>query len=82
MKSIITRISLVPEGEPIFHEAVTHIEVEDEAAGPFMVIRQYHDFADCPHEIRLDIGEIPEFIEAVRDIQASIEELENNNEDF
>ena len=73
VKSIITRISLIPEGEPIFAESVTHVSIEDEAAGPFMVIRQYHDYAKDVHEIRLDLEEIPEFIEAVRDIQASIE---------
>ena len=82
IKSIITQLSLVPEGKPIYDETVTHICIEDEAAGPFIAIRQYHDMALGVHEVRLDLDEIPEFIEAIRDIQASIEELENDNEDF
>lgn len=36
----ITRITILPEGEPIFSEMATHIEVEDEAAGEFLVISQ------------------------------------------
>ena len=58
-------------------ESATHICIEDEAAGPFMAIRQYHDMALDVHEVRLDLDEIQDFIEAVQDIQASIEELES-----
>lgn len=39
----ITRMTILPEGDPIFSEIPTHIEVEDEAAGEFLVIRQCNE---------------------------------------
>ena len=35
-----TRVTVAPKGEPIFSEQVTHIEIDDEAAGEFIVIKQ------------------------------------------
>jgi hypothetical protein len=31
---------VLPQGEPIFHERATRIEIEDEAAGEYVVLRQ------------------------------------------
>ena len=36
----ITRYTIAPEGEPIFSELATHVEIDDEAAGEFVVIKQ------------------------------------------
>ena len=36
----ITKITIVPKGEPLFSETVTDISIDDEAAGEFVVIRQ------------------------------------------
>jgi hypothetical protein len=33
----------VPEGEPIFSDHATHIEIEDEAAGEFVVVKQLQE---------------------------------------
>ena len=35
-----TRVTVAPKGEPIFSEQVTQIEIDDEAAGEFIVIKQ------------------------------------------
>lgn len=40
MKTRITQLTVVPEGEPIYSEEATHIRLEDEAAGEFIVIAQ------------------------------------------
>lgn len=36
----VTRITITPQGEPMFSELATHIEVADEAAGEFIKITQ------------------------------------------
>jgi hypothetical protein len=46
MKKVFTAVSVFPEGEnPVFSEQATHIRIEDEAAGPFLVISQPNDRA-------------------------------------
>lgn len=49
----VTRLHVVPKGEPIFSEAATVVEIEDEAAGEFVVIRQ--QYSDT-HEKNQQIG--------------------------
>ena len=39
----VTRLSIVPTGESIFHEKVTHIETCDEAAGEYLRVVQQSD---------------------------------------
>ncbi len=36
----VTRLTVLPEGEPIFSEQATHVEIEDEAAGEFVKVTQ------------------------------------------
>ena len=36
----VTRVTVLPEGEPIFSERATHIEIEDEASGDFVKVSQ------------------------------------------
>jgi hypothetical protein len=33
-------LAVIPKGEPVYSERVTRIEIQDEAAGPFLEIRQ------------------------------------------
>lgn len=33
-------LAVVPKGDPVYSERVTRIEMQDEAAGPFLEIRQ------------------------------------------
>ena len=37
---VVTQITIKPKGEPIFHELATKISIDDEAAGPFVVVSQ------------------------------------------
>jgi hypothetical protein len=39
----ITRLTIAPSDEPIFSEQATHIELDDEAAGEFVVLKQNRD---------------------------------------
>ena len=36
----VTRLTVLPKGVPTYSEAATHVEIEDEAAGEFVVVRQ------------------------------------------
>lgn len=40
-KARVTRLVLVPEGEPLFSEMATTVEIEDEAAGEFVEVSQH-----------------------------------------
>jgi len=39
----VTRVHLVPGDEPIFHEGGYTVEIDDEAAGEFIVVRSQTD---------------------------------------
>jgi hypothetical protein len=41
-ESRITRVSIIPKGEPIFSQHGYHIEIDDEAAGEFVSVK-YED---------------------------------------
>ncbi len=43
IKTRITQLTVLPEGEPIFSEQATHIRIIDEAAGEFVEIEQMND---------------------------------------
>jgi hypothetical protein len=42
MKTRVTQITIVPEGEPIFSEYGHTVRIEDEAAGEFIVIEDHN----------------------------------------
>ena len=66
-KTRITRLTVLPEGEPIFSEKATNIEIEDEAAGEYVKVTQ--DGNDSPaRAIFIDPADWPE-------IKAAIEQL-------
>jgi hypothetical protein len=55
----VTRVSsftILPPGKPIFDENATTVRVEDDAAGPFLVIEQCSDAGN--QKIRLCFTEI------------------------
>jgi hypothetical protein len=52
----ITRITVGPEGEALFHRGMTHIEIEDDSGGEFVVIRQQED-SDAKQQIAINPGE-------------------------
>lgn len=45
-----------PEGHPLFSELATEVEIEDEAAGEFVVIRQHPEHENS-QEIRIEPNE-------------------------
>lgn len=68
-KPLITRVlkvAILPQGDSIFSETATEVEIVDEAAGEFIEIRQ------AGGAIRLDISEWPEIKKAVETAFAQI----------
>jgi hypothetical protein len=55
----ITRMSVVPEDQSIFHDLVTHVKIDDEAAGEFIVVEQECGF------IKFDVAEWPAIRETI-----------------
>jgi hypothetical protein len=43
----ITRVTILPKGEPIFCEQATHIEIDDECSGEFIKISQVGGHVDA-----------------------------------
>ena len=54
-----TMLSLVPEGENLFHELASHISIADEAVGEFVIVRQEDG------HIKIDPEEWPQLREAI-----------------
>ena len=40
--SRITKVTVIPEGEPLFSEMATEVEIVDEAGGEFIKVSQCH----------------------------------------
>jgi hypothetical protein len=55
----------LPNENPIYGDFLTHVTVEDEAAGPFVVVRQFGDEAKVG-EVRLDLAELEAVLRAAR----------------
>ena len=69
MKTRITRLTVAPDGEPIFSKNATHIEVEDESGGEFLVLRQFNGEPSSEGQVlRLDADEWPHINAAVKRI--------------
>lgn len=64
----ITAVALVPEGEPLFSEMVTHVRIEDEAAGEFVVVSQSR--ASGEQSIQIDVSEWPALRDAITEMVA------------
>lgn len=62
----ITRLTIAPPDECLFSEMATDIEIEDEAAGEFVVVRQKSIATSVnPQEIRICRDEWPALLECV-----------------
>ena len=63
MKLTVTEIAIHKEGDsPIFGDMVTHVKLDDEGGGTFIVITQ--EYISQMNEIRLDFSEIEYIIKA------------------
>lgn len=57
---ITTRLTVVPEGEPIFSEMATHVEMQDEASGAFVELVQVGKLDEVGRNVvRIDADEWP-----------------------
>jgi hypothetical protein len=74
MKTITSKITVLPEGEPIFSQLATEISIVDEAAGPFIEMRQFPDDGEEKY-IRFDIDEWSYIAKAVGKLIQEIEKL-------
>lgn len=71
MRQHITRISILPPGEPIFSERGYTVEIDDEAAGPFLVVKDGQD-----GQIKVDFSDWNEICEAVNHLKSEASEIE------
>ena len=67
----VTRLTVLPEKEPIFSEKATHIKIDDEAAGEFVKISQVHDHSE-PGTICITHEEWPLIRDAVEQLLSDI----------
>ena len=64
-KTFVERINLYREGDnPIFGESVITVTINDEAAGPFFVVKQSQDSFEG--ELRLDFSEVEPLFELMK----------------
>ena len=68
----ITRLTVLEKGEPLFSEKATHIELDDEAAGELILIRQTHDSIQ-PGTISVDPTEWKQIKAAVDKLLSEIQ---------
>lgn len=76
MKTITSRITILPDGKPIFCHEATEISIVDEAAGPFIEIKQFPEIGD-EQTIKFDVYEWKHIENAVDKIIQEIERLES-----
>ncbi len=74
MNTITSRITVLPKGEPIFSHQATEISIIDEAAGPFIEMRQFPDEGD-EKNLCFDLDEWPHIAKAVGKLIQEIEKL-------
>jgi hypothetical protein len=55
----ITRLTVLPKGEPIFSEMATTIEIADEAAGEFVKVTSQTDNVDNHESVLISPEEWP-----------------------
>ena len=75
MKTITSRITVLPKGEAIFSYQATEISIVDEAAGPFIEIKQFPQEGD-EQSIKFNVEEWPFIENAIDKIIQEIEKLE------
>ena len=60
----ITRLTVAPSDEPIFSEQATHIELDDEAGGEFVVLKQQRE-GENNNTVAFDFNEWNHIVAAV-----------------
>jgi len=70
-QTIITSLIVLPKGEAIFSDRATTIRIEDEGAGPFLVIEQFPDDPpkDGTQQIRIEANELEAIYDAANQLK-------------
>ena len=69
-RTIITTITVVPKGEPIYTEKATHVSLEDECAGLFVSVSQDAGSGNGLGKIQIMAEEWPRIREAIETMLA------------
>lgn len=71
-QTITTSLIVLPKGESIFSNRATTIRIEDEGAGPFLVIEQFPDDSpkDGTQQIRIDANELEAIYHAANQLRS------------
>ena len=73
-----TRLTVMPDEEPIFSETATHIEIEDDGAGEYLRITQQSGSTDVKEQsIMVTPEEWPHVRQAVETLIEGIHSWEN-----
>lgn len=77
--AIPIKYSVFPDNSnPIFGEGTTHISIDDEAAGGFIVLTQFPDEGE--QKIRLDIAELEKIVEIAKNMMAEYDKYESQGD--
>ena len=71
----VTRLTVLPENEPIFSEMATHFTIDDESAGEFIEVQQESGSIQAmDQKIQINPEEWPVFKEAIERLLAGMNE--------
>jgi len=74
LSSIVTQVNIYKKNDnPIFGESVISISVCDEAAGPYLNIRQINENMD--YQLNIEFDELDEFIKVCTSLRDSFKDL-------
>jgi hypothetical protein len=64
---------------PVFGEGVIHVRLDDEGAGPFVVLRQMKESKeeDCYSNVKMDFEELEHVVKAVKMLHDSSKKFES-----
>jgi len=73
-KTIPLKYSVFQEDDnPLFGESVTHISIDDEGGGGYVVLEQFPD--DTDQKIRLDLPEFEELLRIGKELVAAYDKV-------
>lgn len=76
----IKTIIVHPEGEPLFDESATHVSIDDEGGGNYLIFTQFPDDPE-PGQIRLDPDELEQVYFAAQQLLTQHKNNDNNTTD-
>jgi hypothetical protein len=73
----IKTIIVHPKGEPLFDESATHVSIDDEGGGHYLILTQFPDDPE-PGQIKLDFDELETVYSAAKQL---LNQHNNNDND-